>query len=136
MPILNIPLRIESESNLREHWSKKNKRHKNYFLALTGAWMQQLKETPLLPVTVTLTRVAPRQLDGDNLQAALKKIRDIIADLLVPGLKPGRADGDERIVWKYGQKKGNPKEYALIVDISNSGDLCVGNERVFMLSRH
>lgn len=72
----------------------------------------------LLPCKVTLTRIAPRLLDtGDNLPMAFKKSRDVIADMLIPGLQPGRADDDPRIEWSYDQKKGAPKEYAIVIEI-------------------
>jgi hypothetical protein len=66
------------------------------------------------PCKVTMTRISPRDLDEhDNLRSALKHIVDAIADILIPGLKAGRADGDKSIQWIYEQKKGLPKEFAL-----------------------
>lgn len=113
---VTIPVRIESESNKREHWSKGYSRKKNQAAGVRlvlatgkGAW-------PELPVIVTLTRAAPRLLDGDNLQGALKHIRDAIADLLIPGLRPGQADGDPRITWVYAQRKQS-KVYTLEIEI-------------------
>jgi len=58
-----------------------------------------------LPCKIVLTRVSPRSLDTDNLPCAFKWIRDAIADLIIPGLAPGRADGDELIEWVYEQEK-------------------------------
>ena len=70
------------------------------------------------PCRVTLTRIAPRDLDEhDNLPAAFKTIIDAIADRLVPGLAPGRADGDKRITWEFAQRKGSPKTYALEITL-------------------
>jgi len=76
-----------------------------------------------LPATVRLTRVAPRMLDIDNLWAGMKATIDTVADILIPGLKPGHADGDERLKFECCQKKGNPKEYSLEIEIFDSEDL-------------
>lgn len=69
------------------------------------------------PCHVILTRIAPKQLDDDNLVSALKNARDVVSDRLKPGLAAGRADGDKDITWQYEQKKGNPKFYALKIEI-------------------
>jgi len=64
---------------------------------------------------ITLTRIAPRRLDpGDNLNSSMKAVRDGIADAL------GIDDGDARLTWKYAQRKGNPKEYAVEVEVENA----------------
>lgn len=65
-----------------------------------------------------LVRIAPRMLDeDDNLREAFKTIKDAVSDKLLPGLQPGRADGDDRIMWLYGQKKGIPKYYAVEIGL-------------------
>ena len=48
---------------------------------------------------------------SDNLAAALKHVRDGVADAL------GMDDGDPRLVWLYGQRRGRPGEYAVLVEI-------------------
>jgi hypothetical protein len=48
--------------------------------------------------------MSPRKLDTDNLQGAFKWIRDEVANQLVPGKQPGRADDDPRISWEYDQE--------------------------------
>lgn len=62
-------------------------------------------------IMVTLTRIAPRALDDDNNVAAFKGIRDGVADAL------GCKDNDPRITWRYAQKRGMPKEYAVEITI-------------------
>lgn len=104
---IELPIRIESVANKREHWGAKARRtkvHRNAALAIP-AWT-----LPSLPCTVILTRVAPRKLDGDNLQSGFKALRDGIADRL------GIADNDPRVRWQYRQAKGKPKEYAARVE--------------------
>lgn len=62
-------------------------------------------------VAITLTRIAPRALDTDNLASGLKAIRDGVADAL------GVDDGSSRIQWRYAQERGKPGEYAVRVEI-------------------
>lgn len=108
---IEVPIRIESVANIHEHWTARAKRaakHKNdTWFALRAA-----KAPHAVPCTVTLTRVAPRTLDGDNLQSGIKAARDGVALWL------DTDDGDERITWAYDQRKGQPKQYALEVEIT------------------
>lgn len=101
-----LPLRIESVANLREHWSvraKRAKAHKHAALAVP--------KHPL-PCVVTLTRIAPRELDDDNLQSGFKALRDGIA------ARFGVDDRDPRVRFVYRQQKGPPKVYAARVAIA------------------
>lgn len=92
-----VPIKAQSTSNLREHWAVKNKRvdaQKRATRSRCPPWAGG----PLL--VVTLTRVAPRALDDDNLRGALKSVRDAVATWL-------RVDDASPIVrWEYGQEKG------------------------------
>lgn len=114
MLTVTLPIRAESVSNLREHWRQRASRAK---LHRTTAWAELRaadKEPRLLgPVTVTLTRIAPRPLDGhDNLRASLKATVDGVADWL------GVPDNDPRVRWEYAQAKGAPKVYAVRVEVA------------------
>ena len=113
---LKIPLRLVSEANLCCHWTKKHKRKKKIAALLLCYWP---KEKIVLPCTVTLTRVAPRMLDFDNLVHANKHLFDKICDLLRPGLAPGQADNTDLIEVVYKQEKGKPKEYAVKILIES-----------------
>jgi hypothetical protein len=62
-------------------------------------------------VAITLTRIAPRVLDTDNLASGLKAVRDGVADAL------GVNDGSSRLTWRYAQERGKPREYAVRVEI-------------------
>lgn len=104
---VDLPLRIASVANLREHWAAKAKRTKAHRTAALA-----IKPHPL-PCVVTLTRIAPRALDDDNLRSAFKALRDGIADRL------GIADNDPRVEWRYAQERGKPKEYAARVEIES-----------------
>lgn len=109
-----VPIRIESEMNRREHWTARKKRFDAQRFA---TWCVLRGEVDLVRLSfapvieVTLTRIGPRTLDGDNLQGGFKAVRDEIARIL------GIDDGDPRITWRYGQEKGKPKEYAVRIEI-------------------
>lgn len=105
MSVVELPLRIESVANRREHWTTKARRTKAHRLAALA-----VPQHPL-PCVVTLIRVAPRKLDGDNLQSGFKALRDGIADRL------GVDDADPRVTWKYDQVRGRAKEYAARVRV-------------------
>jgi hypothetical protein len=104
-----IPLRLESVANLREHWAKRAKRaadHRTVALSVP-------RNLPL-PCRVTLTRIAPRLLDGDNLQSAFKALRDGIATRL------NIDDGSDVVVWHYAQEKSRDKFYAVEILIEET----------------
>lgn len=88
----SIPGAIPSVANLREHWAVKAKRtasQRKKAMARCPKW----EMGPLL--VVTLTRVAPRELDDDNLRSSLKAIRDGIASRL------GVDDKSKLVRWDY-----------------------------------
>jgi hypothetical protein len=111
--VIYIPVRTRSEANLREHWAKRAKRAKaqrTIARIVTSAWVLKLCGWISVPV-VTLVRVAPRKLDSDNLAGSLKAIRDGVADAL------GISDGSLSVEWVYRQRVGEPREYAVEVEI-------------------
>lgn len=119
MIALWIPLATHSESNLREHWSKRAQRARSQRSTVAGLarpsvhhLFKYLLTAPLAPVVVTITRVAPRLLDDDNLRGGVKHIRDGIADAL--GLPNDR---DPRVEWRYRQAHGQPRQYAVLVTL-------------------
>lgn len=111
--ILELPIKLESTANLREHWRAKADR-----LAT-----QKSKVRRRLPtweggalLVVRLTRIAPRPLDSDNLASAFKSVRDAIATWL-------RVDDRTPLVrWDYAQEKGAPKAYAVRVEVLPLGE--------------
>lgn len=111
MIAVTIPIRTRSTLNQREHWATRAKRTKSHRQAAKLAWRRA--RPPPLPVRVLLVRVAPRALDGDNLQGALKAVRDGVADWL------GVDDRDPRIRWEYEQLRGKPGEYAVRIEVSD-----------------
>jgi hypothetical protein len=109
--VLRIPLRTASEANMRSHWSAKAKRVASQRAIVTlalgpcPAWLRER------PRHVRLTRIAPRRLDGDNLQSSFKAVRDAVAAWL------GIDDGDDATAWLYGQERGEPLQYAVTVEV-------------------
>jgi hypothetical protein len=111
--VIHIEMKIVSELNVKEHWAKRHRRHKTQNLKI---WQAMRTINPQLPCKVNLIRVAPRALDYDNLVGAMKSIRDCVADQLIPGLAPGRADNFAGLSWEYAQKKDKPKYYGLSIE--------------------
>lgn len=99
-----IPIKTVSEANKREHWSVASARHKEQKQIIrVELWAHKVPKT--LPCRVHMTRTSPRMLDDDNLQSALKYIRDAVSEYLIPGTRPGMADNDPQIKWSYAQAK-------------------------------
>ncbi len=70
--IVEVPIRLESIANISERWSATAKRKREH---RTSVWyaLRAAKAPHALPCVVTLTRIAPRQLDShDNLRHSLK----------------------------------------------------------------
>lgn len=122
---LTIPLRTYSEANKKEHWAVKAKRVKAQRETIAWAWIGVpdwqrrafYTGIHLDGITVALTRIAPRELDGDNLQRSFKAIRDEVAKQL------GVDDRDKRITWLYAQRSGKVKEYAVEIRIDAVADV-------------
>lgn len=109
---IEVPIRIESVANISEHWQAKAKRTREHRTAVWYA-LRAAKAPHSLPCTVTMTRVAPRSLDShDNLRSAIKASADGVADWL------DVKDKDDRITWAYAQRRGEPKTYALEIEIT------------------
>lgn len=106
---VTLPIRIVSEANVRECWQAKHRRSRKQrdmaYLCCRGYRRMAGNERP---VSITLTRIGRRKLDGDNLQRGFKAVRDGVADAL------GVDDGSDRITWQYRQEKG---EYAVRIEI-------------------
>ena len=101
---LTIPVRLISEANQRGHWRKHAQRHKSH-RAIAAVMLRSVMTCRVYPpFVVTITRVAPRSLDSDNLASSAKSLRDGLADQLQVN------DNDPRIDWRYAQEKGKPGE--------------------------
>lgn len=106
-----VKMRAPSTPNLREHYMARATRVK----AQRGAVQREMPKWPGGPLLVVrITRVAPRALDGDNLQTAAKAIRDQIA----VGLRID--DASPLVDWEYHQTKG---EAEVVVQIWRTGEI-------------
>lgn len=110
--MLTIPIRTISALNSREHWSARARRVKKE--RETTAWLLKGHQKPELPVVVKLTRVGPTNgLDqGDNLNSAMKGVRDQIAEWL------GINDRDPRARWRYDQRRA--KDWGVEVEFEEA----------------
>lgn len=103
---LELPIRTVSEANQREHWGKKASRAKKQRNATCMRLFAAFGKAPRKPPDcITLTRIAPRALDSDNLAGSFKAIRD--------GIQDWCGVNDRDLVFAYAQRKGKPKEYAV-----------------------
>lgn len=107
---IHLPITTFSEANRKDHWSEKAPRarlqRQAALLAVRPAILLCYTRKELTAaghITIKLTRAAPRTMDGDNLQRALKAIRDGIADALEID------DGDRKLTWAYAQTKTKDK---------------------------
>ena len=122
---LKIPIRIISEANTgfslrnpKMTWVRLKKRKEEQKNAIWKHWIANGHEAYQIEPRchVKLIRIAPRQLDDDNLAYAFKHIRDTISDLIKPGMAKGRADSKD-ITFEYAQEKGKVKEYGIKIEV-------------------
>ncbi len=107
--VVTLPIRTVSEANMREHWGKKYARKRSQ--QRTVALFLGNKTPPPPPLEITLTRIAQKKLDSDNLAGSFKHVQDGIAAWF------GIDDGDNRLHWHYRQRPCKPREYAVEVHI-------------------
>lgn len=98
--IVRFPLKTAPGLNAREHWSVRQRRVRSE-KEITGWQLAALNSVRAcaLPCSVILTRFSAGTLDGDNLQGALKAVRDAVATWL------GVDDADPRVTWEYTQDR-------------------------------
>jgi hypothetical protein len=111
-----VPIKLISEANNGDHWAKKAARKDKIRKEIKLFWLSVDSSKVTLPCIIKLTRAAPRQLDYDNLVYAMRNVTNILAEILIPGLKPGQADGDKRLKFEYLQRKV-PMTYAVEIEI-------------------
>ena len=110
LAVFKLPIKIESNANLREHWAVKMKRSKMQRMAAAYAVaFQHDWGMPDGRFTVKLVRVGRRLLDDDNLSGGFKAVRDGVADAL------GMNDNDPRVTWEYAQEIG--REYSCRIEM-------------------
>jgi hypothetical protein len=113
--VVTLPLRLKNPLNGSwGHWAPKarERREQRTTVGLVcsaplAEYRTGLAKAYIGRVVVTIERVAPRQLDDDNLRAACKAVRDGAADALEVD------DREPRVEWRYEQSRGKPREYAV-----------------------
>ena len=114
-----IPIKTVSEANTYEHWLKASTRHKMQKSGVRACLNARLGDIRL-PCSIKIIRIAPRMLDkADNLPMSLKWITDAVCEIIKPGFKIGRADDDKGFHISFDQRKGEPKEYAVEIEVNN-----------------
>lgn len=95
-----LPIRLISEMNTSEHWTKYAKRNKAQQAEVTAEWYRLTRNAVIgFPCVVRLTRIGKKRMDSDNLISSGKHIRDAICNCL------GVDDGDEaRVTFEYYQE--------------------------------
>lgn len=120
MLALQLPLHLVSEKQVRsqEHWSARHTRVKTQRRAVYDGLLTLWGPGFLvgLPLLVTLTRIAPRALDDDNLAAACSACRDGVSDWLA-GMPVKGQDRQEGLAWRYGQQYIAPKFFAVEIRV-------------------
>lgn len=96
--------------NARIHWSARARRGKADARCVWGCLHAAGVPHSDAPLSVALSRVAPRRMDNDNAIACLKGVRDAVARYF--GVND--ADGDP-ITWRYEQAAG--PRYAVAITI-------------------
>ena len=113
---ITLPLRVVPATNMREHWSVRNKRDKQHRLVVAAELrcLGRPGSFPL-PCRVCFTRHSPGTLDTDNLATAFKATRDEVAAWLGTDDSP-RAP----VVWEYAQDHERPykkNRFAITIEI-------------------
>jgi hypothetical protein len=107
---VEMDMKVVSMANMRMHWAVKAKLVKSQRQKAFNA-LASVAAPPAPPCTIVLTRVAPRALDGDNLQSGFKAVRDGVADWL------GIDDGSQLVEWQYRQRPGTVKTYKVEIEV-------------------
>lgn len=96
---LTTPLQLVSEANQREHWAARYRRKEDQqdFMKLVLPMAGRFLKGALVKL-IRLERYG-KTLDPDALPGSFKHVQDAIADWLLPGLLPGRADAHFK--WDY-----------------------------------
>lgn len=112
-----LPLRLTARKH-HGHWrvhQREVKYQRQYiYERLRTLW----DDGPLLglPLRITLTRIAPRPLDDDNLALACSAVRDGVSDWLVGQYAKGE-DRQPGLEWAYRQQAVAPRFYAVEIRV-------------------
>jgi hypothetical protein len=117
-----LKLVSEANANTSQHWRVRSERARKQRSFVAACWWIRAKSVKpsSLPLTITITRVAPGMIrDTDNLTSSAKHVRDQIAECI------GVDDSTPLITWRVEQRKGKPREYAAEIVIEPRTHDCV-----------
>jgi hypothetical protein len=112
-----IPTTLPSLANVREHHMERHKRNRKLrqdtAIVARALLSRKLREAIRgAGARIELCRIADRRLDTDNLAAALKPIRDGIADALELD------DGSRLLTWVPEQEIGYPDRVRISIEVA------------------
>ena len=110
-----IPRKFVNHSNSGESKWTRAKRVELHWSLIAIYWLRARVPAISLPCSVYFVRKGPGKQDDDNIRSTCKSLRDAIANKLVPGQKPGRADSDPRIAWHYSQQSAKKNSMQIII---------------------
>ncbi len=110
--VVTLPLRTTNPLNGSQSGWRAKARIRKRQRAFVALVMRPHAAGLALPLSIAVTRIAPRSLDAwDGLGASLKAVIDGVADVL------GIRDDDKRVTWQVEQRRGRPNEYAVEVSV-------------------
>jgi hypothetical protein len=112
---VNLPLRTKNPTNNREHWRTVHTRSKKERGTAYMLVKSKLNAAPLFYppyIQIRLTRLSSGELDDDNLRAALKSVRDGVADAF--GMDDAK---NSKLKFEYAQEKCKRGAYCVRIEI-------------------
>lgn len=106
----NVMLRLHYAVRMRKTALQRGQTRAHLFAPCSSERADLRTGTPV-KIVATITRIAPRKLDSDNLQGAAKACRDAVADAL------GVNDADPRVTWFYAQEKARTPGVRITVEV-------------------
>lgn len=105
--VIEIPMRLASEANRRDHWRQRHRRRRVQMDTVAVYLIRHRAQLPTAPGRVRIIRRGPMRMDTDNNTGAMKHVQDAIARCF------GVDDGDPRWRWEYEQEIA--AEYSVVV---------------------
>lgn len=114
MKPLELAIKLESAANARPgHWGQRHAKVAGLVHVAEMACRAHWGAPLALPLLVTLTRIAPRRLDSDNIVGAFKSIRDGIAKWLRVD------DRTSNVRWRIRQARRGAGVYAVTIELGS-----------------
>ena len=127
MTVYELPIKTVTGLNAREHWRVRHKR-----VSGERATTRLIVKTFTTPAIVRFTRISEKLCDDDNLQGAMKAIRDELAK--IAGVDDGPSGP---IRWEYAQEKCKRGTFGVRVEIVERADAAiVAREQRKVLPEH